>query len=259
MKNKIKVVSFNIRSDAARDGLNDFHHRKAYILDKLATERPGIIGFQEITSTMLDWLGRYLPEYSFVGCGRSATYDNEYNSIAYRRDILELHGLDVFWLSPTPTVPGTVYEEQSDCPRICVATLLKHKQSSQPFRFYNTHLDHIGQIAQTKGLTQILNRISQDQAIRRFPVILTGDFNFTPSQPQIHVIKQYPELALRDLAAAIPTTFHDYGRRNDAFKIDYIYVDAETAETAEPAVAWDECHEGVYLTDHYPICAQVMI
>ncbi|MFR5071096.1 MAG: hypothetical protein ACLTDS_02520 [Bianqueaceae bacterium] len=73
MRNKIKVVSFNIRSDAARDGLNDFHHRKAYILDKLAAERPGIIGFQEITATMQDWLGRYLPEYNFVGCGRSAT------------------------------------------------------------------------------------------------------------------------------------------------------------------------------------------
>lgn len=140
-----------------------------------------------------------------------------------------------------------------------MATLLKHRQSSQPFRFYNTHLDHIGQIAQTKGLTQILNRISQDQAVHRLPVILTGDFNFTPDQPQSHVIEQYPELALQDLAAAIPTTCHDYGRRTDAFKIDYIYVDAETAGTAEPAVAWDECHEGVYLTDHYPICAQVMI
>ena len=259
MKNKIKVVSFNIRSDAAQDGLNDFHHRKAYILDKLTAEHPELIGFQEITATMQDWLSRYLPEYIFVGCGRSAAYDNEYNSIAYRRDVLELHGLDVFWLSPTPAVPGTVYEEQSDCPRICVASLLKHRDSSQPFRFYNTHLDHIGEIAQTKGLTQILNRISQDQAVRRFPVILTGDFNFTPDQPQIQVIGQYPELALSDLAAAVPTTFHDYGRRREACKIDYIYVDAETAKTAEPAVAWDECHEGVYLTDHYPICAEVSI
>lgn len=258
MENSILAATFNLRCDTPADGGNSFQHRKGFILDKLAAEAPDVVGFQELTPPMREWLERYLPQYHFAGHGRGADYQDEANCVAYRKETLELLALDCFWLSPTPTVPGSRYEGQSPCPRICVCTVLKHKKSRRPFRFYNTHLDHEGEEAQAKGLRQILARIAADQTQSPLPVVLTGDFNFTPQSPNGGIVAACAQPRLIDLAAKIPGTYHEFGRIAP-MKIDYLYVDESLSARAEPARAWEDVHDGVTLSDHYPLCARLWV
>ena len=113
----MKVVTFNIRCDYGQDGLNEFANRKELILRKINQEKPDIIGFQEVLPHVAKWLKENLNEYYVIGCGRGANLRDEQMSIAYRRDRINLISMKTWWLSQTPDVPGSRYEEQSSCPR----------------------------------------------------------------------------------------------------------------------------------------------
>ena len=62
----MKVVTYNIRGDLGVDGKNDFCFRKPLILEKLAKEKPDIVGFQEVLPHVAAWMREALPEYDVV-------------------------------------------------------------------------------------------------------------------------------------------------------------------------------------------------
>ena len=107
----MKIVTFNIRCALSGDGINSFYHRAGSVLEKIDREKPDVIGFQEVRPEIFDFLRKYLTDYMLVGCGRGADYEGEHNPVAFRKDKFELIGLETEWLSPTPFVPGSRYDE----------------------------------------------------------------------------------------------------------------------------------------------------
>ena len=79
----MKIATFNVRTDIPVDGENRWQFRKGLILDKLTAEQPDVIGFQETTPVMADFIKKYMPAYWFVGCGRNADYLGENNMIGF--------------------------------------------------------------------------------------------------------------------------------------------------------------------------------
>ena len=121
----MKLVTFNLRMENPDDGPHRFLNRRAAIIGRIRTEAPDILGFQEALPEMYDYLREHLPEYAFVGHGRSETYLGEANPIAFRPDRFVLKSCSTLWLSPTPEVPGSCFpEDQSICPRIFVTAEL---------------------------------------------------------------------------------------------------------------------------------------
>lgn len=254
----MKIVTFNIRGDFGIDGKNNFEFRKPLLLDRIAQEKPDVIGFQEVLPHVQKWLRDSLPGYTVVGCSRSAEYQDETMTIAVRNETSELLGLEVFWLSPTPYVPGSRYENQSECPRTCAMAIVKNQEFPTPIRVYNTHLDHIGAQARIQGLSQILRQMEDDSDKLALPSVLMGDFNAYPDSVEMSPIQEFASLGLRDITAHLPTTFHGFhpGEKDDC-KIDYIYI-TEPFQVKDVR-CWDEEVNGVYLSDHYPICAELTL
>ena len=62
---------------------------------------------------------------------------------------------------------------------------------------------------------------------------------------------------LCDVTENIPVTFHAYG--NKKLKIDYIYLSSSLADKLCSVEIWDDEQAGIYLSDHYPICAELEI
>ncbi len=251
----MKLTTFNIRCDYGQDGINNFDYRKPLLLDKIQKESPDVICFQEVLPHVSAWLKEQLQDYYIIGCGRDRNLQDEQTCIAYRKSDFNLLKMDVFWLSETPMLPGSRYPSQSDCPRTCTMALLHHLKTNQVFRLYNTHLDHIGSEARSLGLSQILNRIRQEETFISAPVILTGDFNAYPASEEMEPLKSYPQLI--DLTADIKGTFHDFGRSDNPEKIDYIF--AESSIRCRQISLWEDCQSGVYLSDHYPVCADLVL
>ncbi len=251
----MKVVTFNIRGDFGVDGRNDFCHRKPLILRKLAQEQPDIIGFQEVLPHVADWMRQALPEYDVVGCGREKDLTGEQMTVIFRRDKFQLISMQTFWLSPTPNVPGSRYAEQSWCPRTATELVLREGATGKILRVVNTHLDHEGTLARQLGLGQILRHLDAPDFFPDSPVILMGDFNAAPDSEEMQGIRSHP--AYTSAAPDMGVTFHGFMTADAPGQIDYIFLKGTVK--AVSAVKWTDAADGVYLSDHYPVCAEVTL
>lgn len=252
-----KFVSFNLRCAWDEDGYNSFLNRAGNIVQKINAEQPELICFQEASVKNIGFLRKALPQYTILLNQRDADLGGEGLAVAFLPEALEVLILDFFWLSPTPNVPGSRYEEQSLCPRICQSVLFKRSSDGKLFWVYNNHLDHEGDQARILGIQQVLDRIKEDQKRFDAPIFILGDFNAYPDSETIRFCEEFKDIPLTDLSAPAGPTFHDFGRRIPNSKIDYIYVDKRLADTEYKASLWTECFCGVYLSDHYPVMLEL--
>ncbi|MBQ8357492.1 MAG: endonuclease/exonuclease/phosphatase family protein [Clostridia bacterium] len=249
----MKIVSYNIRNQYAHDGINAFIHRAGAIYEKINAEKPDVIAFQEMTDKHLKLMETLFPEYTFVGLLRHKGYTGEGLYIAARRETFTILGFDTIFLSPTPYIPASRYEMQSPHPRICLETHLLHKETGKELRVFDLHLDHHRTEAQMLGMKDTLTYIDSFQAKRSLPFVLLGDFNVRPDSEEIALCNARPDMT--DITAEIPSTFHGYGKCSA--KIDYIYMSKDIAEQVTSVKIWDDEHAGIYLSDHYPVCAEL--
>lgn len=258
---EIKIVCFNVRLSIADDGVNSFIHRSGAILSKIKTEKPEIIGFQEVFAECADFLIDNLPEYHFIFNRRNEDLTGEGLLLAVKKSLFYVISADYFWLSETPRVPASRFEDQSDCPRITQCIVLQNKTDDKVIRVYNTHLDHIGDEARIEGIKCLLEHANLQNKLTPAPLFIMGDFNAFPDSKTISYCNSYKEIPLTDLTDDIPVTFHNFGKRLPAegIKIDYIYCNEEISKNKISATVWDDETHGIYLSDHYPVAVKIKI
>ena len=250
----MKIVTWNIRSKwDAQDGINECMHRAGFVYEKIMREKPDVIAFQEVTQPIYDCLVRLLPEYDFFGTLRNQDYSGEGLFTAVRKEKCALLGLDIFWLSPTPYTAGSCFEEQSGCPRICVMTKIRNKSTNEVIRVLNTHLDHMFEQARVNGLQCIFGYLDGYAKTDDLPIVLLGDFNAQKDSESIQSIARNTSLV--EVTNAIETTYHQFGKKTENYKIDYVYVAPCLVGRTENVVCWTDERHGIYLSDHYPVCA----
>jgi endonuclease/exonuclease/phosphatase family metal-dependent hydrolase len=254
MNMNIKVMSFNLRTRVASDGINCFDNRVDRILETIRTESPDLIGFQEATDGMREIISNAISdEYIMLGAGRNADYTGEGVPIAFKRSFASLFSFETFWLSATPSAPGSCFEkvEQSRCPRIAVIAKLVPNGYGKTITFCNTHLDHMSDTARLLGMSTILQKLSECGE----GLILTGDMNARPDSLPITAARAFDGGRLLEASEPIDATFHAWGSR--AIKIDYIFSDLPSSNAYHVP---DEPAEGQpYISDHYPICATLSL
>ncbi len=249
----MKFVTFNLRCDYQQDGENCFVYRQPLILRKIDREKPDVICFQEVLPHMAAWLKENLADYYAVGCGRGEKLDGEQMTVAFRKEGYQLLEMHTFWLSETPAKPGSRYPGQSSCPRTCTDAVLMEETSGHVFRVLNTHLDHVGKEARERGLAQILRHAEQADLFPDAPIILAGDFNAKPDSEEMALLNTYP--GLTDVTREIGVTYHGYGRAGEPGQIDYIVLGGALRCTR--VTKWTDEEQGVFLSDHYPVCADI--
>ena len=174
--------------------------------------------------------------------------------IAVRND-LELLSYRAFWLSPTPDVPGSRFAIQSQCPRTCAVAEVYFPAQKLAARIYDTHLDHLCAEAREAGLRQLLEVIRQDNEKHPLPVLLMGDFNAAPADPELKPLfgKEGAALGLKDMTTDTGITFHGYGNKEDEIKIDYLFATEPFIGAHTGTRLWNDERNGRYLSDHYPV------
>ena len=249
----MKLVTFNIRYDTPGDGENCFCYRQPLILRAIAEKRPDILCFQEILPHVKSWLKDSLPDYYVVGCPRGEALDGEQGTIAFKKDRYQLLAMSTFWLSEAPTVPGSRYPDQSVCPRTCTDAVLMDENSGFVFRVMNTHLDHEGIKVRECGIRQILRHAATEPFFSNAPLILAGDFNAEPDSPEMKPLLEHSGLTI--LTRNIGVTYHGYGHAEHPTQIDYIVLQGPFYCIG--IRKWTDEENGVYLSDHYPVCAEI--
>ena len=253
----MKFATFNIRTDKDQDGNNSFRYRKPLILRTIAEKQPDIICFQEVLPHVADWLRENLTGFTTVGCGRNrgTMLGDEQLTVAFRADKYNLVEMNTFWMSPTPYVPGSRFEEQSTCPRVVTEVLLFDRAAEQVVRVLNVHLDHRGAEARRLGLKQALTHIDSHELFPNAATIIAGDYNDEPDSVIFDAFNEHPGYV--DITTNVGRTFHNFGKKDDeSYQIDYIWVRGNLE--CKNVEKWTLCEDGVYLSDHYPICAELV-
>ena len=255
---KITVMTFNIRNESKIDGINYLDNRKGKIIDTILNYQPDLIGFQEASDTSRNWLRETLSDYTVIGCGRTANYMGESTPLAFKKDKFLMVASENFWLSSTPSVAGSTYEgsDQSRCPRMCTVATLVHIETGKKLVYLNTHTDHAGSLARTLASAQILQYLSE----KGLPSIVTGDLNAYPNSTEIVMLSSSKNFPMTDATASVKGSFHSFGGYSDDEmpKIDYVFSNLPCIE--EEAFAVPDPHEdGIYISDHRPVMASLII
>lgn len=257
-KKELKVATFNTKCtySEAEDGINFFFHRIGLFVDKINKENPDVICFQEIfNAKAVDFMTKNLPGYEFVGPGTKMNNSKQTGVyIAVKKDTCDVLGWESLYLSDEPYTPDSRFEGQSNNPRICVQTLIRHKASKKIMRIYNTHLDHASEDARTKGMDVVLKFMDSFKEKGGYPIMLMGDFNALPSEKAIENCKQYE--GITEVSENIGGTYHAFGTLSDRH-IDYMFMSDELADIAGNAEIWPDVKSGIYMSDHHPVCSQV--
>ena len=244
----IKVVTYNLRWDCPEDGEYRFSNRKEEVLSRIKEEMPDVIAFQEMRDDMQTWMEPRMQEYYFVGHGRDADLNGESIPIAFRKDRMKMRGFECFWISPTPAIPGSRFEEQGRSLRICNVLTLYSIEDKKSFRVYNVHLDHFSAIARQKGMQVVVDYVAALNEKEEMPSIILGDFNGFPDEEELSPITRNPEYT--DASKEIPVTFHGFFTCTK--KIDYIFIN-KLMESKECYI-WEDREGKPCLSDHHPVC-----
>ena len=250
----LKVISYNVRytGEPTTDGENHWSYRRHASINMVREERPALIGTQEVLAEQLEFLSENLPEYEAVGVGRDdGVSAGEHMAIFYRKEAVEMLDWGTFWLSPTPDSPTMGWD--AACYRTCTWARLRDRASGKEFAVMNTHLDHIGQVAREQSIRLLMQRMSELMG-EEMPVVMTGDFNSTTDQPIYAPLKAAMQDAREVAPASDPrSTFNGWGRGNGV--IDHIFVRGVEVDRFE--VLCDKNYGAPYISDHYPVAAEI--
>jgi endonuclease/exonuclease/phosphatase family metal-dependent hydrolase len=254
----LKVMTYNIRLDIESDGENNWKHRKDFFNAQIQFYAPDVFGVQEAKPNQVLDIATALSQYSYIGIGRDGTGKGESSNIFYAKEKFKVMESNTFWLSPTPDTISIGWDAAYN--RVCTYALLRNKQNNKLIWIFNTHLDHIGEEARTKGLELILSRIEKING-NKYPVILMGDFNSEPETNRIIALKNKMNYA-RTISKEKP--FGPYGTFNN-FKynhattqlIDYIFLSKGNSITVSKYAVLSDAKDLKYPSDHFPVFIEI--
>lgn len=257
---ELNVMTFNVRLDVASDSLNSWKYRKDNAAQMITYYAPDIVGMQEVLKNQLDDLKECLPEYTQLGVGRADGKEKgEYCPLFFKTARFDLIDYGNFGMSEIPDSIG-VKGWDAACERITTWAILKDKESGKQIAAFNTHFDHVGQVARKESAILILDKMKQIAG--KLPVVLTGDFNGELDSDPIRLLSEGGMVNTYTNAAVVygPSwTFHAFGNLalEDRTLIDYVLVKGEV-EAEKCRVIGDKPDNG-YLSDHAPVMATLKL
>jgi endonuclease/exonuclease/phosphatase family metal-dependent hydrolase len=255
----IKMMTYNIRLDVASDGVNAWPLRKDFFASQIQFYEPDILGVQEAMPHQVIDLEQSLPQYSQVGVGREGEGKGESSNIFYKNSRLRVLTANTFWLSATPQEISKGWD--AACHRVCTYALFQDIITKKIFWVFNTHLDHIGDQARTKGIALILSKIKELNT-KNYPVFFMGDFNSEPQEDRIISLKTQMD-DTRDIAIQKPFgpigTFNNFEHNLSVTKrIDYIFVSKKANVVIQKYAVLSDSDALKYPSDHLPVFVEVV-
>ncbi len=258
---QMNIISYNIRLNTASDGVNAWPNRIEMVNGLLRFHEADIFGLQEALYDQIQDIEKGLPEYEWFGVGRDdGEKAGEFSPIFYNKSKFILYDHGTFWLSPTPDVPSKGWDAALN--RIVTWGLFQSKITGKQFLVFNTHFDHRGTEARKNSALLIEKKIREMTRNKNLPVILTGDFNLTPDQEPIILLKKYMKDSFEVTEEQPYGPVGTYnGFKIDADlssnRIDYIFVHGDVDVLKYAALTDFKDHR--FPSDHLPVFAKVVL
>lgn len=254
----IKVMTYNIRCGYCEDSsdVNNWGKRKYLLAYVIKNHNPDLIGLQEAEMFQVRDLIEMLDEYDGYGVSREDEKDKgESTAILYRKKRFEPETKRTLWLSETPELVSKGWDAALN--RTVTIIKFKDLKSSKDFYYLNTHFDHIGEIARTESSRLLVNEIHKYTDV--FPVILSGDFNYTSSSKGYEILAHKlhdADFVSKNKSTGGSITFNGFGKDiQPDNKIDFIFIN-DKIEILNHTID-TTTFNGLYPSDHYPVISEM--
>lgn len=251
----INVVTYNVRYNNAKDGINAWPNRKDDVKALVKFHDADILCVQEALALQFDELLEN-SNFEAVGAGREdGLRKGEFSPIYYNKNRFDKKDGGVFWLSETPGVPSKGWDAMFN--RVCTWVKLYDKQHKKEFLVFNTHYDQVGVKARIESAKLIKQKIQE--IAPKLPVVYTGDLNVTPETEAITTIKSFLDDA-KEVSIEAPYgpegTFNGFNFNSPLKeRIDYVFVN-KGFKVLKYAVLTDSKDQR-YFSDHLPVFARL--
>ncbi|MEA5459928.1 endonuclease/exonuclease/phosphatase family protein [Arcicella sp. LKC2W] len=254
---KTNIMTFNIRMETVQDGENQWSKRKENLASMLEFYEADICGMQEVLVGQIRDLTKLLPTYTYIGVGRDdAKEGGEFSPIFYKKDRYTVLESNTFWLSQTPEKPSKSWDAALN--RIVTYAKLKDNKTKKVFYVFNTHFDHIGQVARRESAKMLVAKIKAIDP--KIPVILTGDFNSTPTEEPTVIINEGlidAQKVSKQAHFGPASTFNGFESKEITGKlIDYIFLNTDKIKVLKHATL-SNTWGGRFASDHHAVLAQL--
>ena len=255
---KYKLMTYNIRLDVAVDGENDWNHRKDFFASQIQFYEPDIFGIQEATPNQVVDTNNALSQYGCLGIGREGLGKGEASNIYYKKDKFTIQETNTFWLSETPDIVSKGWDAAFN--RVCTYALFKDNKTKKMFWVFNTHLDHLGEIARTKGIELILSKIAALNT-KNYPVFFMGDFNSEPTTDRVMALNKVmndAKLICKSKPFGPSGTFNGFKHNEPVTQlIDYIFISKNQKITVNKYAVLSDSKDLKYPSDHLPVYIEI--
>lgn len=232
------VMTFNILYSDKATGYGTVDERRKKVISQIEEAAPDILGLQECTEKWYDYLCEDLGEkYCFVGEINDPQRQRWRNPIFYRRDRFELLETKTRWLTETPDVQSKL--EMSKQYRVVTHVKLKDHATGNVFVYCNTHMgfEVFERDYQFGALIKLLGEF-------QCPLLLTGDFNMTPTWPEYARIQNAGYISAHELT----DNHSDKGTFPNGNMLDFCFVTPSTVK-----VISHEVMDNIGASDHNPV------
>lgn len=267
---KLSIATYNLRYENRSDSINGngWGERLPHITNLIRFHDFDIFGSQEVFYSQLTDMLAIMPEYNYIGVGRSdGDKSGECSPIFYKREKFRLIQTVYFWLSEADCIPGKGWD--AALPRICTWGKFKIIENGKILWFFNLHMDHIGKIAREEGTKLVLEKIKAMASGE--PIILTGDFNYDQRAEGYRIISSSQLLKdtyeTAEFRYAPNGTFNNFTLqyKSDS-RIDHIFTTKEFKVVKYGILTdiyWSKADSSAQIvripSDHYPVKAEVIL
>ncbi|KAJ0984289.1 hypothetical protein J5N97_002645 [Dioscorea zingiberensis] len=292
----ITVMALNLHEGEQGSGSpNSWEKRRELCLRVITSYSPTVLCTQQGLKWQLDFLQQNLPGYEQFGISRKGPQDttDEYCTIFYDKEKVELLEGGTFWLSESPSVPGSI-SWGSTVP--CIATwAISFSSRVEPpgfsFQIVNTNMDEFSPRARRRSALLTWQHIASLPP--SLPVVYCGGFNtqkesttgrFLLGRSREHGVvgdmrDAWPNARVRKNMSLI-RTYHGFkgnkqgvkeflklifralclcwDRQTQDLHIDWILFRGRSLVPASCEVINDNI-DGLYPSSHYPIFAEFML
>ncbi len=262
----LRIASYNIQYDnTTKVPVSVWANRKESFKNLVTKYNFDIIGAQEPYLSQLNDIKTLLPDYDYIGVdiiGGTTTQGRHYTPIIYKKSKFEILDWGTFWFSPNSSTPGSLGWDAYSA-RICTRALIKDKTTGKIFNFLNVHLDHIGTTARDMSVQMLLSLTPLVSS--KYPVIITGDFNFNQNSVNYSKIKNSGLLKdSYDLALSHTNkdkgTFHDYEvNYTTTTRIDHVFLSTGRPLRVKSHQIITDDFGGKFPSDHCPVMIELQL
>lgn len=253
------VITYNIKYDDNSNGKNSWKVRKVAMAELINKLSPDILGIQEGLIHQVEFLDSKMSNHKYVGVGREdANRKGEYCAIFFNEKKYKLLIDSTFWLSENPDKVSVGWDAALE--RICTYALLENIKNGDKIWVFNTHFDHIGNIAREESARLLLEKIKMLN-INIDPVLVMGDFNVEDNSKVIDILKQKLMDTMTDYEIEHKGpigTFNNFLNNQEIIKrIDYVFSNG--FQTISHQHVNKKLENGDNISDHLPVFVKVKI